>query len=107
MIDYDLKAVRDEVEMEYSQNTAVVAAVDVSDDEADQGMHTVKVIHCSLTLTEKVVEVNSLTVIPCERMISHSSKGVRVSYAAWLRPLVLLYGNLQKRNVCYVVTLKK
>ena len=68
-------AMTDEVEKVYSQNTAAaavvaaVAAVDVSDDEVDQGRHKVKEIHCSQTLMEKVVEGNSWTAIPCGRMI--------------------------------------
>ena len=86
VIGYDLKAVKDEVEKVYSQNTAAAvaaaAAVDVSDDEVDLGRHTEKEIRCSLTPMEKVVVENSWTAILCGRMILHSSKGVHVSYAA-------------------------
>jgi hypothetical protein len=95
------------VERGDSQNTAVAVAVaGVCGDEADQQKHTVQATHCPLlTLIEKGAGESSWTEIPCERMIWHSSRGVHVSCVAWPILLVLQYGNLQKQNVCYAVTL--
>ena len=91
-----------------SQNTAAAAvvAVGVCGDEADQQKHTVQATRCPLlTLFEKAAGESSWTEIPCERMKLHSSKGVRVSCVALPILLALQYGNLQKQNVCYAVTL--
>lgn len=87
------------------QNTAAVD-VGVCGDVAGQQKHKGQATHCPLlTLFEKVAGENSWTEIPCGRKILHSSKGGHVSYVAWPIPLVRQYGNLQKQNVCYAVTL--